>query len=113
MKVLVCGSRTWTDEGAVRRRLAELPPDAVILHGGARGADAMAARAAADLGLQVRAYPADWGRHGRAAGLIRNVLMLDEGPDLVIAFQRDRSRGTEHTVTEARRRGVPVEVVAS
>jgi hypothetical protein len=36
--------------------------------------------------------------------------MLDTKPDLVLAFQRDGSRGTQHTIDEARKRGIPVEV---
>jgi hypothetical protein len=36
--------------------------------------------------------------------------MLDTGPDLVLAFQRNGSRGTQHTIDEARARGIPVEV---
>jgi hypothetical protein len=37
--------------------------------------------------------------------------MLDDEPDRVLAFQRNGSRGTQHTIDEARRRGIPVEVV--
>jgi hypothetical protein len=36
--------------------------------------------------------------------------MLNTSPNLVIAFQRNRSRGTQHAITEARRRGIKVEV---
>lgn len=113
MVVLVCGSRDWPDPGAIERRLSGLPgehEEITILHGDAPGADRTAARAAAYYGFGVRAFPADWKRHGRAAGFIRNVLMLMEQPDLVIAFQHDGSSGTQHTIEQARRRGIPVEV---
>jgi hypothetical protein len=61
----------------------------------------------------VRAFPADWNRFGPAAGPIRNRLMLDENPDLVIAFHSDlsNSRGTADTVTEARSRKITAEVI--
>jgi hypothetical protein len=36
--------------------------------------------------------------------------MLDLAPGLVIAFHADGSRGTQDTIDEARRRGIPVEV---
>jgi ABC-type Fe3+-hydroxamate transport system substrate-binding protein len=40
---------------------------------------------------------------------MRNAAMLDLQPDLVIAFSNG-SPGTNSTMTEARRRGIPVEV---
>ena len=110
MIVLVCGSRDWADVHAIRMRLLSLPPVAQIIHGAAPGADTIAAWLAESFGFTVRAFPADWATHGKAAGPRRNVQMLDEGPALVIAFQRNGSRGTAHTIREARRRGIPVEV---
>lgn len=96
-------------------KLTELPSehsDVEVIHGDARGADLLAAAAAMRLGFGVRAFPANWKLHGRAAGPIRNLQMLDERPDKVIAFHDGRSRGTQHTIDEARRRGIPVEIVA-
>jgi hypothetical protein len=61
----------------------------------------------------VRVFPADWERYKRRAGIIRNLEMLDQEPDLVIAFWDGKSRGTAHTIGEARRRGIPVEVVSA
>jgi hypothetical protein len=63
------------------------------------------------LDLQVEKFPANWERYGRHAGLERNLEMLDTNPDLVIAFQRNRSRGTQHTIDQARKRGIAVEVI--
>jgi len=48
-----------------------------LLHGGARGADRTIGRAAFQLGWPVEALPADWRRHGRAAGPIRNRELLE------------------------------------
>ncbi len=39
MHVLICGSRSWTDAEAIRREVEALPPDAVVIHGAAPGAD--------------------------------------------------------------------------
>jgi hypothetical protein len=116
MRVLVCGSRDWTDWEAIGARLTDLELfDAAdrsvrLLHGAARGADELAARLGEGLGFEVVAYPADWERYGRRAGILRNLAMLDTRPDLVLAFQRNGSRGTQHTINEARKRGIPVEV---
>ena len=48
-----------------------------LLHGGARGADRAIGRAAFQLGWPVEVLPADWRRHGRAAGPIRNRELLE------------------------------------
>lgn len=114
MKVLVCGSRNWNDPVKIKDRLSKLPPDTLIISGAARGADTMAFLVARSLGLKVQEFKADWDKHGLMAGPIRNRKMLDEKPDLVIAFHEDlaESLGTKDTVNEAGRRGIPVEVIA-
>lgn len=110
MRVLVCGSRVWDMPTWIGSRLAELPKNAEIIHGGARGVDTIAGTYASALGLKVTEYPADWHGQGKAAGIIRNGQMLDTKPDLVIAFWDGQSRGTRHTIEEARRRGIRVNV---
>jgi hypothetical protein len=78
------------------------------MHGAARGADRLAGAAASTLGLEVVEYPADWRRYGRRAGFLRNEQMLAAGPDLVVAFHQDSSRGTAHTISLARKAGIEV-----
>lgn len=112
MKVLVCGSRAWTDAAVILRRLSGLPRGSTVIHGDARGADRIAAQIAARLGFKVEAFPANWSRYGKSAGLVRNGEMLDKSPDLVIAFWLDGSTGTGSTIALARKRGIPVEVVS-
>lgn len=112
MRVLICGSRDWLDNGAVLDRVCELPDDAVVIQGRAQGADSMARSAALMNQMWVIDVPVEgphWSRHGRSAGHKRNHLMLDLQPDLVIAFQRNGSSGTQGTIDEAERRGIPVE----
>lgn len=115
MRLLICGSRDYTDEGAIEYELREFPPDTVVIHGGARGADRMAGEIARRLGMAVEEYPADWAKHGKAAGPIRNAQMLKEGkPDMVLAFFLDNamsSRGTANMVEQALAAGVSVTCV--
>ena len=113
MKVLVCGSRDWADYQAIRDRLLQLPRGSEIIHGAARGADTSAALYARALGITETAYPAKWREQGRAAGVIRNLEMLDTKPDLVLAFWDGKSTGTLHCINEATKRGIPVEIVAA
>jgi hypothetical protein len=110
MKVLVCGSREWDDYEAVAIQLGRFPEGTDVIHGNARGADRIAAKIAVHLGHRVRAVPANWQTEGKRAGILRKLRLLDEQPDLVIAFQVNGSRGTQHTIDEARKRGIPVEV---
>lgn len=111
MKVLVCGSREWPDYHVLRKHLERLPRGSVILHGGARGGDLMAGVAARALGFEEKVFPADWKRYGKKAGFIRNLEMLEAWPDLVLAFSLNHSAGTEHTIREARKRGIPTRVI--
>ena len=50
----------------------------LVLHGGARGADAAIGRAAGQLGWCSLAMPAQWQQHGRAAGPIRTRELLEQ-----------------------------------
>lgn len=109
MRVIVCGSRSWTDRGRIQERLAQLPRGAVVVHGCARGADRLAGDAAHTLGLTVEEHPAHWSQ-GRFAGIVRNEKMADLGADLCIAFWDGLSTGTKHMVDTAWDRGIEVEL---
>ena len=111
MKVLVTGSRKWTDYETIYKRLTMLPRDSIVIEGGASGSDTLARTAAFQLGLaRVRIKP-KWEIYGRSAGALRNRAMLDLKPDLVLAFRVAMSSGTTDCIDEARMRGIPVEVV--
>jgi hypothetical protein len=57
----------------------------LVLHGGARGADAAIGRAANQLGWSSAVMPAQWERHGRAAGPIRNRELLEQAVARAVA----------------------------
>src|SRR5689334_6115167 len=109
-RVLVTGGRHYDNAVEVQRALDSvvgrfgLP---TVIHGGATGADQLAARWAFRVGASVVARPADWKRHGGMAGPLRNREMLELKPNLVIAFPG--GRGTADMVRRARAAGVPVE----
>lgn len=110
MRVLVCGGRDFKDRDAVFAALGAIhggTPITVLVHGNAPGADSLADGWAEAHGVTRRPYPADWAKHGRAAGPIRNALMLSDGrPDLVVAFSG--WRGTADMVRRAKAVGVSV-----
>lgn len=108
---LICGGRDFTDvalfNSTMRRLLRERGRPKGIIHGAARGADAMAENWAASLGIARRRFPAQWDKHGRAAGPIRNQAMIDKGnPSLGIAFPG--GRGTADMTRRAREAGAAV-----
>ena len=105
-RILVCGGRDYTDMKKVYDTLDELHPTCII-HGMARGADALAGAYAQHWQLDVDEYPADWNKYGKGAGYIRNKQMLDEGkPDLVVAFPG--GKGTAMMIKLAKEAGTPV-----
>ena len=114
MRVLVCGGRDYANYEHVWTALSRLPKGTTIVHGAARGADSLAAHAAKMRKIPVLAFPADWDRYKRAAGPIRNHLMLIEGkPNVVLAFHKDldSSKGTKDMVTKAIAAGIPVRLI--
>jgi hypothetical protein len=110
MRILVCGGRDYDDRTKVFETLDTLKPS-VIIEGGARGADWIAATWGMENRVPRMRFDADWQTHGKAAGPIRNQLMLDQGnPDLVLAFPG--GKGTADCVRRARAAGIEVMEVA-
>ena len=108
-RVLVTGSRTWTDEQVIADALAEHWYDGAVLVTGAcpAGADAIAERIWRSRGGLVEPHPAAW-ETGRAAGMRRNAAMVALGADVCLAFIRDASPGATHAARLAGQAGIPV-----
>lgn len=88
------------------------PESCLVIEGEASGADLLGKRAALYLGMKFLMFPADWKRYGKRAGILRNQQMLTEGcPDLVLAFWKNKSRGTADMINRARKARVPVEII--
>lgn len=115
MKVLCCGDRNWDQWAPIWTCLRALKPLGYtqLVHGNARGADRMSGFVGQKIGYEVFPVAAEWEKHGRAAGPIRNRKMLTDHPDieLVVAFHADlaNSKGTKDMVEIAEARGIRVE----
>lgn len=113
-RVLVTGSRDWTDWALVGIALADAckraePDPVIIVHGDCpTGGDAIAERWARQHGVATEPHAADWREFGRAAGPIRNRLMVNLGADECVAFIRNQSRGATHCAEVAEQAGIPV-----
>lgn len=117
-RILVTGSRDWDNRDLIARALRyhfQAYPDAILVHGAARGADSLAAEYWAGLvpnpGERVEAHPVtsrDWELNPRRAGLDRNLYMISLGATIGLAFQRGRSPGTQHCLEHMIAAGIPV-----
>lgn len=110
MRVIVAGSRTVTDPHEVEQAIAASGFTVTeVVSGTARGVDVLGEAWAAARGVPVRRFPADWDRHGRAAGPIRNEAMAAYGEGLVAVWD-GASRGTADMITRAQAHGLAVYV---
>jgi len=109
VRVAVVGSRDYPDLAQVGRYIRALPRGTVVVSGGARGVDSRAESAARNAGLVTDIYLADWDLHGKKAGYVRNMLLVD-ACDKLVAFWDGTSRGTKHAIELARSAGKRVVV---
>lgn len=106
MRILVCGGREFSNYSFLESVLKQyISPDLFIISGGARGADSMAEYFAKQYDIPISVYKADWSKHGKRAGHIRNQQMLDDGkPDCVIAMPG--GTGTKDMIQRSKLSGV-------
>lgn len=124
MRVLVCGGRDFcfsptnatqkqsyvaaTQHQSVWDELDDLSKTiSLLIAGGAKGVDRCAELWAKSREVPHLIHPAEWKKHGRSAGPIRNQAMLDQWkPQLVIAFPG--GVGTQHMVKRAKAAGIDI-----
>jgi len=115
MRVLITGSRNWTDASLILDTiLRSIPHDVpleevTLVHGGCpSGADALASGLCREYQMTEEVHRADWGRDGKAGGPRRNQFMVDTRPDLVLAFPLGGSRGTRDCIRRAQVARLPM-----
>lgn len=113
MRILVTGSREWTDEELLHATLDEVTAGhekVTIVHGGCyRGADVMTSAYATQRGWTDETHEAEWNA-GRPAGPIRNKEMVALGADVCVAFFKmtAANKGTTGCCNFAKKAGIPV-----
>ncbi|MGW2740670.1 SLOG family protein [Streptomyces sp. NPDC001288] len=141
-RILITGSRTWTDRTAVWQAIAtaaltNAPQNAeiIVVHGACKeGADAHAAawinaaRAANRRPVDGDPHPANWRPNGvrdNGAGYRRNAEMVDAGADICLAFvdpcakpncpkpKPHGSHGTSHCADLAEAAGIPTKRITA
>ena len=110
MRIVVSGSRTITDEKAVEGILRQyISVKDEVITGGARGVDQIAHDFAHRYFNDTIVFEADWDKHGKAAGPIRNAAMMEDA-DILVAIWDGESRGTKSAIDEARKRRVETHI---
>ena len=115
IRILVTGSRNWSDVEIVESALSNwwhtlrVAGDVTLVHGACpTGADHIADEIWTRWGQSVERHPADWRRHGRVAGPLRNQEMVDLGANVVLGFPLGDSPGTRGCMDRARLAGLTV-----
>jgi len=108
MKVIIAGCRHIEDFDLVLG-MAECFPITEVVSGGAKGVDYLGEVYASSCGIPLKKFSADWNKHGKAAGPIRNGEMA-EYADALIAIWDGRSKGTKDMINKAFNKGLKVAV---
>lgn len=128
--VVVCGGREYADTVQVERTLELLNPEAILRHGGATGADALAGHVWKRMGGTVEVFEADWdgkctlncprghrkqrargGTYCPAAGPRRNRRMASAEPRPEAGLAFPGGAGTKDMVAVLRAVRIPVRLV--
>lgn len=105
-RYLVAGSRRFNNYFIFYRQLKwYLPQDAIIVNGGADGADQLAKVYAECNGHIYEAYDADWRRFGKQAGTIRNRELSKMIAEAVF-FWDGESPSTKELIEFVKQRGI-------
>lgn len=118
--VVITGSRDWGESPAIWGDLDDIKDAGRmwgVVHGAARGADQVASNWAQFNDVREFRFPAQWEKHGKAAGPIRNGEMVNFAIDyaraqslvvLVLAYPLPESRGTYDMIRKCQRVGMDV-----
>lgn len=112
MRVIIAGSRDLHCYDVLLEMIEECGWNITeIISGGAKGVDALGERYATEMNIPLKIYPANWEKHGRAAGPIRNRKMAENADALIAIARRTKdgymTRGTANMIETASKMGLP------
>lgn len=119
LKLIVAGSRGWTDYDSLKVNLNEILADlyldtpfevVTIVSGTARGADQLGERFAGEYNYLVQKFPANWEKEGKRAGILRNIEMAKVANACVV-FWDGKSKGTQHMIETAKQHNLTLYIV--
>ena len=108
MKLIVAGSRNFKDYEFVKNAIDNLPfkPDEIV-SGNASGVDQSGEKYAKEKGIDLVIFPANWTKHGKSGGCLRNERMINYADALLVIWDGE-SRGTQHMISLAIDAGLKV-----
>lgn len=115
MKTIIAGSRSIHHMHILKEAIKIAEKDkgikiTSVLSGRAMGADTLGEQWATENGIPVQFFPAQWSDHGKAAGFMRNREMVKVA-DAAIFLWDGISRGTQHCMAEAEKKGIKVMMI--
>ena len=112
-KVIIADSRDFNDYEMLKTYadhvLQNIKEPIEIVSGTAKGADQLGEQYARERGYQLKTFPAEWNKYGKAAGYRRNQQMANYA-DALIAFWDCESNGTHHMIETAKQCGLKVRI---
>lgn len=111
MKLAIIGSRDFNNYNLLEESL-KLYKSKInkVISGAARGADSLGEKWANNNKIETLIFPADWEKHGKAAGFIRNEDII-KNCDCCIAFWDGLSKGTAHSISLCEKYGKPYKII--
>ena len=112
MRVIIAGGSTFDSLDYMNKCLSYLRESIeVVISGRGWGADKKAETFAAQHGMDLELFPANWGRYGEDAGYVRwSKVFSTQNIDKVILFWNGKSPGTKVLKLLADEHGIPCEI---
>jgi hypothetical protein len=107
MKVVIAGSRTIVNYADVVKAIEKSNfPITEVVCGCAMGVDRLGQQWAISKGVAVKEMPANWNKHGKAAGPIRNKEMAEYADAAIIVWD-GYSKGALNMIQQIKKVGKP------
>lgn len=114
MKLIIAGGRDFEAYELMKHKLdiilKRITEPIEIVSGTCDGADKLGERYAEEKGYPVKRFPANWDKHGKKAGYIRNVQMGEYATHCV-CFWDGKSKGTKLMIDICKQMQLPVRIV--
>jgi hypothetical protein len=117
MRVIIAGGRDFNHYELLKEKMEYALKHITIseiVSGGARGADLLGERWAKENNVPVKQFIPEWEKLGKSAGFIRNDDMakyaMIGNKGVLMAFWDKKSKGTEHMIKTAQKKGLKVKV---
>ena len=115
MKLMICGSRSIYNASLIFSEINKCVQennfqDITVIEGEAKGVDTVARLWAERYSHSIESYPADWNKYGKAAGYIRNEIMV-KACDFCLILWDGNSKGTKHDINLCKKLNKPYKLV--